>query len=79
MKLLRSPEERFMAGRKVILHFRREDRSLEGYLVRETPNSYWLIKARVLTGKANFDLEASILVPRDDVFFVQVLGSEYGL
>lgn len=72
-------EEAFVAEKQVILHFRKVNESMQGFLIRETPNSYFLVKAKLLTGKNDIELEGTQIVPKSDVFFVQVLGAEHAL
>lgn len=79
MRLRKSFEDTYMAEKKVVLHFRRSETSLEGYLVRQTANSYFLAKAKILDAKAEFDLQGTTVVPKDDVFFIQVLETTHAL
>jgi hypothetical protein len=72
---LRSPEERFMCDRKVIVHSRNADQTFEGFLVRETKNNYWLSRAKLVAEKTDFDLEGTVMVRKSDAW-LQVLGPE---
>lgn len=76
---LRSFEEKYVAEKRVLLHFRRKNESLEGFLVRETRNSYFLVKAKLVTEKTAVDLQGTQIIPKADVFFVQVLEESYAL
>jgi hypothetical protein len=73
---LRSPEERFMCDRKVIVHSRGSDQTFEGFLVRETKNNYWLARTKLVTEKTDFDLEGTVIVRKSDAW-LQVLGTEH--
>ena len=79
MKLLRSPEERFVADRLVLLHFKDMTQSIEGYVVKETRSHYWLQRGKLLETKDRvFDLEGTLLIPKRNVFFPQVLAEATG-
>jgi hypothetical protein len=69
-----TPEMRYLGRKKVLIHFNNNNRSLEGYVIKETKNSYFLSKSQILDEKASFDLQGTIIVPKSDVFFVQVLA-----
>lgn len=75
----KSFEDTFTAEKRVILHFRKAQESMEGFLVRQTRNSFFLVQAKLLTGKTEIELEGTQIVPKDDVFFCQVLGAEHAL
>lgn len=77
MRLWRSKptdEELFVADRRVLIHFTNQESSLDGFVVKQTPDAYWLQQAQLLESKnREFDLEGTVIVPRTKVFFVQVL------
>jgi hypothetical protein len=80
MWLLRSPEERFVATRRVLLHFTTSEQSLEGYIVKQTRDSLWLRQGKLLETKGrSFDMDGTLIVPRRSVFFVQVLAAHEAL
>ena len=79
MLRLRGSEERFVASRRVLLHFHGETASLDGYIVKETRGSVWLRQAKVLESQnREFDLEGTQIVPRTRIWWTQVLEEAAG-
>ncbi|MGH3428269.1 MAG: hypothetical protein ACRDQZ_12005 [Mycobacteriales bacterium] len=68
-----------MATRRVAIHFKNNDQSIEGWVVRETRNNWWLVKAAYLIEKAEIQAEGTILVPKRDIFSIQVLEEAHAL
>lgn len=74
------PESEWLAEKRILVHFKTQTQSLDGYLVRETDNNYFLSRSKLLDENSReFDMEGLILVPKVDIFFIQVLAENWAL